>query len=98
QLAIAAPVAVAVVIAVATGTRNTENAVDGADRTTDTSADCATDRRTHRARYAAAVIRSPSSALLHSTHNALCMRQMRDREQTERNRRRSQPAPGRRLQ
>src|ERR1700744_5581425 len=76
SIPIAAPVAVAVVVAATTRTGNAENAVDCADR--------APHGPTHRTRDAAAVIRALSSAAFHPAHNALRMREMRDGEQRER--------------
>src|ERR1700690_1439158 len=90
---IAAPVAVAVVVTGATGARNAKNAVDCADRAADTGPDCATHGPPHRTRDAAAVIRALSSASLHPAHNALRMRELRGREQRQRNGRCRKPTP-----
>src|ERR1700733_15814568 len=98
SIPIAAPVAVAVVVAATTRTGNAENAVNCADRATDTGADCATHGPTDRTRNAAAVIRALSSASLHPAHNALRMREMRNGEQRERQCRCRKPTRTRHLE
>jgi hypothetical protein len=67
-------VAIAIVVAVAARTWDAENAIDRTHRAADAGADSAANRRAHRASDAATVIRTLSSASLHTAHNALRMR------------------------
>ena len=63
--------------------RNSENAVDRADRAADTRADRAADQSPHRSGRTAAL----SRAFLRAADDALCVPEMGDRQQCESKRR-----------